>query len=87
MSGLPLKADIDRRHGEVRFVPEADIGRLIGSPRRPGASTQPRDNVGPVAQFRRARSPYFPIRVDTTQVPIRVDTTQVARVKSFADHF
>jgi hypothetical protein len=27
MSALPLKADIDRRLPNVRFVPKADIGR------------------------------------------------------------
>ena len=29
MSALPPKADIDRRLGNVRFVPEADIDQLL----------------------------------------------------------
>jgi hypothetical protein len=28
MSALPPKADINKRRSDVRFVPEADIGRL-----------------------------------------------------------
>jgi hypothetical protein len=34
MSALPPKADIAERQFDVRFVPKADIGRLIRSPHR-----------------------------------------------------
>jgi len=29
MSALPLKADVDRQHREVRFVPKGDIHPLV----------------------------------------------------------
>jgi len=31
MSALPLKADIDCVHRDVRFVPKADIGEVYGT--------------------------------------------------------
>ncbi len=49
MSALPPNADIDKRDGHVRFVPKADIRRLIRSTRR-RAQEMSSVGSGPVPQ-------------------------------------